>query len=112
MVNNFKPVFPIYQILDFIFELDVSSSEKLLLLALLHFYNSKTKACFPGIRALAASTGMVYQTILNATDKLVEKGLITLVKGDQTKSNRYNLLFIGCYEIGTPTIKKSEKTPF
>ena len=99
MVNNFKPVFPIYQILELIFDWDLSSSEKLLAMALLRFYNHKTGLCFPGIRTLAECTGMTKKTILKTVEQLIEKGLITVEKGSRIKPNYYKLLYVGWCKI-------------
>jgi DNA-binding MarR family transcriptional regulator len=94
MVNNIKPVFPVYQITELIFDWDLSSSEKLLAIALLRFYNKRTGLCFPGIRTLAECTSMTKKTVLTTINKLIEKGLITVEKGSRIKPNYYNLLYI------------------
>ena len=102
MVNGtLETIFPIYQIMNYIFDSDITSSEKLLAIALLQFYNQKTSRCFPGIRALSDCTSMSKSTIMTAIDKLVKNGFIEVEKGNQKKSNNYKLLYVTCTKIRT-----------
>lgn len=98
--GTLKKVFPIYQLIDLIFEMDnISSSEKLLCIALLRFHNRKSGRCFPGLTRLSESTGMSRKTLIENTKKLEKKKVIKVKKGNRTKPNEYNLLFIGWLDI-------------
>ena len=89
-----ETVFPIYQIIDFIFDTDLTSSEKLLLIGLLRFYNRKTGKCFPSLDTLNMTTSLNKKTIQANVEKLIAKGMIQVIKGGYTKPNHYTLLFI------------------
>lgn len=104
-----KKVFPIYQLIDLIFEMDnISSSEKLLCIALLRFHNRKSGRCFPGLTRLSESTGMSRKTLIENTKKLEKKKVIKVKKGNRTKPNEYTLLFIGWLDIEPQSEPQSE----
>jgi DNA-binding MarR family transcriptional regulator len=53
------------------------STEKLVLLCLAHFANSKTGKCWPSNKQVGQLTGLNPQTVSRAISKLSRRGLIT-----------------------------------
>jgi Helix-turn-helix domain len=69
----------------------LSPTQKLLLLVLAVRANNKTWRCFPGIETLESDTGFKRKAIIDATEVLQEKKLITKKRRGRT-SNMYTLL--------------------
>jgi len=73
----------------------ISPTAKLVLMVLADYHNSETGGCFPSKAALAEKCCCTERTITNATQELVEAGLITLVNrqdvSGRQKSNQYIL---------------------
>ena len=53
------------------------STEKLVLLCLAHFANTKTGQCWPGNNQVGHLTGLNPETVSRAIGRLVRRGLIT-----------------------------------
>ena len=110
--KNGNEIFPIYQLIDLIFDLDyLSSSEKLLLIAFMRFYNRKTKRCFPGLTTLSCCTGLARKTIIENIKKLSKKKVIKVKSGNRIKPNEYSLLFIGWLDTTPQTTPQTTPKP-
>jgi Helix-turn-helix domain len=88
---------------------DLTHAEKVLAARLGHFANNLTLACFPGVEALAAGTGMTERTIYKLKNNLRRKNWITW--GDNPGGSRRGHGISNFYELLDSHMPPGQKNP-
>ncbi len=85
-----KPINGILRAQRAVFDSDLTSPERLVLLAVLDHWSRKSKVPFPGVAALATKTALGRSTVMRAVRTLEAKGAIS-VERRHGVSNHYSL---------------------
>ena len=93
-----------------VFDSDLPTTEKFVLLAMADYASESGESIFPSIATLAQKTSLSDRSVQNAIQSLIEKGYLELAckGGGRKNTNRYRILCSRFSESSTPIPEKGE----